>query len=160
MDHTQIKETLNCIEYVDLGLSVKWANCNLGAKTSEETGHRFTCDEKAEVDYVKLPTKAQWNELIKNCTWKWKSGKNPGCLVTGKNGNSIFLPACGELNTDGLKEVGKAGSYWSSDIMRTANKWGYYFSFMYGIYNLEYKINKGVYSTVLSARTLVIRPVQ
>ena len=160
MDNTQIKETLDSIEYVDLGLSVKWANCNLSAKTSEETGHRFTYDEKAEVDYVKIPTKEQWNELIKNCTWKWIKGKNPGCFVTGKNGNSIFLPACGELNDDGLKAVGTAGSYWSSTIMKTDNKYGYYFSFLYGIYNWKYKVKPGVYSTFGSARTLVIRPVQ
>jgi hypothetical protein len=69
MDYTEIKESASNIEYVDLGLSVKWGTCNLGSKTPEETGHRFTSNEKAEVDYVKLPTKEQWNELIKNCTW-------------------------------------------------------------------------------------------
>ena len=69
MDNTQIKETLDSIEYIDLGLSVKWGTCNLGAKTPEETGHRFTYDEKAEVDYVNLPTKELCEELINNCTW-------------------------------------------------------------------------------------------
>ena len=160
MDHTQIKETLDCIEYVDLGLSVKWANCNLGAKTTEETGHRFTYDEKSEVDYVKIPTKKQCEELINKCTWTWKSGKNPGAIVTGKNGNNIFLPAVGELNTDGLMEEGKACSFWSSSIMKSDTKYGYYFSFLYGIFNWKYKIKPGVYSTLGSARTLVIRPVQ
>ncbi len=31
-------------EYVDLGLSVKWATCNLGANAPEEYGHFFTWD--------------------------------------------------------------------------------------------------------------------
>lgn len=33
--------------YVDLGLSVKWAKCNLGAKTPEDAGDRFAWGETA-----------------------------------------------------------------------------------------------------------------
>lgn len=148
------------MEYVDLGLSVKWATCNLGAETPEETGHRFTCDEKINVD-VKVPTRKQCDELIKNCTWEWKSGENSGVIIKGKNGNSIFLPAVGELNTDGLVEVGNAGSYWSSTVS-SDTKYGYYFSFIHQLNFLDwkYKLKKGVYSTSLSSRTLVIRPVK
>ena len=29
------RKTINCIEYVDLGLSVKWATCNVGAENLE-----------------------------------------------------------------------------------------------------------------------------
>ena len=44
----------------------------------------------------RMPSKAQWEELINNCTWTWtqQNGVN-GRLVTGTNGCSIFLPAAG-----------------------------------------------------------------
>ena len=32
-------------EYVDLGLSVKWATCNLGASSSDDYGHYFAWGE-------------------------------------------------------------------------------------------------------------------
>lgn len=53
------------------------------------------------VDYVygngwRIPTKDEWQELIDNCTWEKATIDNVnGCKVTGKNGNSIFLPFCG-----------------------------------------------------------------
>lgn len=147
------------MEYVDLGLSVEWATCNLGAETPEETGHRFTSEEKVNVD-VKIPTKKQFEELINNCTWKWKSSKDKGVVITGKNGNSIFLPAVGEMNSDGLFEVGNAGSYWSSTVMKSKPSYGYYLSFIYKLSNWKYILKQGVYSTFLPSRTLVIRPVK
>ena len=91
MNYDEMKKATDHIEYVDLGLSVKWGNCNLGGEVPEDTGHRFTFDEKAEVDFVKLPTKEQCEELINNCTWKWRGGKHQGCYVTGKNGLYSFL---------------------------------------------------------------------
>lgn len=53
------------------------------------------------VDYVwgngwRIPTKEEWQELKDNCTWEEATVDNvKGCRVTGKNGNSIFLPYCG-----------------------------------------------------------------
>lgn len=53
------------------------------------------------VDYVwgngwRIPTKEEWQELIDQCTWKETTVDNvKGYQVTGKNGNSIFLPFCG-----------------------------------------------------------------
>ena len=32
-------------EYVDLGLSVKWATCNVGANSPEEYGNYYACGE-------------------------------------------------------------------------------------------------------------------
>ncbi len=147
------------LEYIDLGLSVKWATCNLDATSPEETGHRYTFDEKSEVVDVKIPTREQWKELMENCTWEWK---NKGVVITGKNGNSIFLPAVGELNTDGLFEVGNAGSYWTSTTMSSNNKYSCYMSFIRKrpLFDWEYKFTKGIYSTFNSSRTLVIRSVQ
>ncbi len=63
----------------------------------------------------RLPTASEIDELVNNCTWKWTSqnGVN-GYKVTGKNGNSIFLPAAGWRSGSSLYYAGSYGYYWSS----------------------------------------------
>ncbi|MBO5920446.1 MAG: hypothetical protein J6Q34_08165 [Bacteroidales bacterium] len=101
---------------VDLGLSVKWANYNMGASsvsglgTSSTWGH----EEGKDVSYPKdmnisgsgddlvkkglggnwrLPTAFDFLELEQKCSWKSVTIDGvSGNLVTGPNGNSIFLP--------------------------------------------------------------------
>ncbi len=65
----------------------------------------------------KMPSIDQMEELIDNCTWKWttRNGVN-GQLVTGKNGNSIFLPATGRRFDDILRWENSDGEYWSSSL--------------------------------------------
>ena len=51
--------TANGHEYVDLGLSVKWATCNVGANSPEEYGDYFAWGEtstKETYDYDNCPT--------------------------------------------------------------------------------------------------------
>ena len=62
----------------------------------------------------RMPTQGQQQELIENCTWTWTAinGVN-GQLVTGPNGNSIFLPAAG-LHGWGLD--GWNGNYFSCNL--------------------------------------------
>ena len=63
----------------------------------------------------RLPTIAEFEELLNNCTWTWteQNGIN-GCKVTSKkNGNSIFLPAAG-WRDESLNYQGTGGYYWSS----------------------------------------------
>lgn len=104
----------NGYEYVDLGLSVKWAICNVGANNPEEYGNYFAWDETQPKDtytdsnysdYSKssilplsldaaranwggswrMPTKAEQDELHNNCTWKWTTQNGVnGCKVTSK----------------------------------------------------------------------------
>ncbi len=50
-------------EYVDLGLSVKWATCNVGANSPEESGNYFAWGE--------TETKAEYS----SATYKWSRGK-------------------------------------------------------------------------------------
>ena len=150
---------------VDLGLSVKWASCNLGANSPEEYGDYYAwgetetkpnytwstykwckgsydtltkycsksdygaVDNKAvlapgdDVARVKLggkwrmPTDGEWIELGTECTWTWttRNGINR-MLVTGPNGNSIFLPAAGLRNDADLNNAGSNGNYWSSSL--------------------------------------------
>ena len=65
----------------------------------------------------RMPTKEEYAELIAQCTWTWTTinGVN-GCKVTGKNGNSIFLPAAGCMNSGGPYDVGSSGYYYSSTL--------------------------------------------
>ena len=65
----------------------------------------------------RIPTEAEWKELIDNCTWTWTSvnGRSGLRLYSKINGNSIFLPA-GGIKGSNLGVVGSHGRYWSSSI--------------------------------------------
>lgn len=97
--------TVNGHEYVDLGLSVKWATCNVGADSPEEYGTYFDYDNALAVpkswgENFRLPTNNEFYELINSCTWTWiKQNDVDGYKITGPNGSSIFLPAAGYYKT-------------------------------------------------------------
>jgi len=78
----------------------------------------------------RMPTDAEWKELIDNCSWTWtkKNGVN-GYLVSGKNKNSIFIPAGGVKYNEDSTSIGSAGYYWSSSLSLTYPyyAWGVYF---------------------------------
>ena len=89
-------------EYVDLGLSVKWASRNVGAAGPEQTGGFFSWSED-DIAHARLggswrmPTTKEMKELIKKCAWSWASVKGEiGYLITSNNpgytDRSIFLP--------------------------------------------------------------------
>lgn len=170
------KQVVFVFEAVDLGLSVKWANANLGATSPEGYGDYYAWGEtKPKSDYTwytytwcggsettltkycpsdktyywdgsgspdgktvldpeddaahmnwgenwRMPTYAEWDELMNNCTWTWTSNYNgtgiKGYIVTsiktGYTNKCIFLPAAGNRNDTGLSGVGSSGRYWSS----------------------------------------------
>ena len=61
----------NGYEYVDLGLSVKWATCNVGASKPEDYGKYFAWGETLEkITYYAFDTYKWWNdsEITKYCT--------------------------------------------------------------------------------------------
>ena len=68
----------------------------------------------------RMPTEAEFNELINNTTQTWTTDYNgtgvKGYIVTSKtNGKSIFFPAAGYINPDSsVHGVGSNGRYWSS----------------------------------------------
>ena len=65
----------------------------------------------------RLPTKAEQYELCMKCEWTWTTSYGvPGHIVTGTNGNSIFLPATGYMLDSDFYLVGTAGYYWSSSL--------------------------------------------
>ena len=66
----------------------------------------------------RMPTQAECVELAENCSWEWTEmdGIN-GMKVTGKNGNSIFLPAAASRTGDKISnQVGQRGCYWSGTL--------------------------------------------
>lgn len=107
-----------CQEAVDLGLSVKWATCNVGANTPEEYGEYYTFDEAKKISNSnwRVPTREEMNELLENCDYKWttQNGVNGGLFTSKKNGNSIFLPAAGRRHGSDVYFVGYCGYNWSS----------------------------------------------
>src|SRR5574344_835908 len=75
-----------------------------------------------------MPTKKQMQELIDNGTWTWDATKK-GYTVTGKNGNSIFLPAAGYRTNSTTSGDGSELRYWCTESSGTmTNIQGYGFS--------------------------------
>lgn len=128
--------------YVDLGVSCKWATCNLGATAPEDFGDYYAWGDLEtrtffyESNYThknsslkeisgtgydtakkilgspwRMPTQAEFQEILNNCFWKEISYKNvTGYLVTGKNGNAVFFPKAG-YKYDNSSNSGYA--YWT-----------------------------------------------
>ena len=111
-------------ELIDLGLSVKWASCNIGAVSPEEYGEYFQWSENDIANevlggYWYTPTKELAQELVDECSWEWcfLNGIR-GYKVVGPNGNSIFLPAAGWMNSSMIDVgVGSEGNYWTSTFV-------------------------------------------
>ena len=61
----------------------------------------------------RMPTEKEMWELINNCTWTWKDN---GFLITGPNGNTIFLPATGYFNGSSVYSDYTQARYWTSDV--------------------------------------------
>ena len=100
-------------EFVDLGLSVKWANKNMGAKSSIENGLYFAWNEVNVDDEGRLPSENEMIELIEKCNWEWvnKDGKTGYNVRSRINGNEIFLPAAGLICGEKAYFVGEMGYY-------------------------------------------------
>ncbi|MBQ7279793.1 MAG: hypothetical protein IJR13_03585 [Bacteroidales bacterium] len=71
----------------------------------------------ANVPGSRMPTRAEWEELEDNCTWKWitLNGVN-GMCITGPSGKSLFLPEAGYRWDGETYRVGSNGGYWSSSL--------------------------------------------
>ena len=108
--------------------------------TNSDYGYNGFVDNKTELDpeddaaYVnwgpewRMPTIEQQQELINNCTsvWTTQNGVN-GQLLTGPNGNTLFLPAAGSRFRDSLNYAGKWGFYLSRSLYSPRNAFCLYF---------------------------------
>lgn len=123
-----------------------WADRNIGADAPEDYGEYFRWGETTpfmedsyNYDYsdlgdniagtendvatailgkgYKMPTDIQLKELLYHCSWE-RTALNDvkGMMVTGPNGNNIFLPAAGFCynNSCKLVGVGSGGHYWTA----------------------------------------------
>lgn len=138
--------------YVDLGLSVLWADENLGIGKGSESGSRYYFDTESvkmensfrsmivvdetikakSIDEIaegwgegwRIPTRMELTELCNCCEWKWRyDGHSEGYEVIG-NGNSIFLPVEYKEKMFGdYPASGSRGGYWSSSIGNFNKAW-------------------------------------
>ena len=82
----------------------------------------------------RTPTNDELGELLDICNWKWEanfhsSGVSGYLGTSKKNGNKIFIPACG-YNFDGNKNPkGENGGYWSSTLYNRFSPCAYYIDF-------------------------------
>ena len=106
----------------------KWFDGDEFTKYNREDGKREldAADDVATVKWGKkcrLPKHAEAIELVTKCKWEWRLSYDnesiTGYLVTGPNGNSIFLPAAGSNTGSLIQWSGKYGSYLIKDIART-----------------------------------------
>lgn len=186
---------------VDLGLSVKWATCNLGASTPEDYGDYYAWGETSSKDVFywssykysngdkitkyltnseygvadyktvleksddaayanlggnwRMPTKAEFDELEKNCTWEFihLNGVYGAKATSVKNGNTIFFPCAGFNDEGEFQLVGSLGGYWSSSLHLGYNDVGY------GLYLKPGNIECGPISVRSSGLTIrAVRP--
>lgn len=121
---TVVVEEPKVVYGVDLGLSVNWAECNVGADSPEDVGfcvplgnitgtvkapkatRKNVSGTDADIAVVKMgdgwrmPTGPEMQELLNKCSWvvETVNGHN-GFKVTGPSGKSIFLPNTGSNYT-------------------------------------------------------------
>ena len=72
----------------------------------------------------KMPTKAQFDELLANTTDEWTAinGIN-GRKFTASNGKYIFFPAAGYVGGGSLYGRGSGGYYWSRSFHSSSRAW-------------------------------------
>lgn len=137
--------------YVDLGLSVLWATCNVGAEQAEDLGGLYGWGEQTGLltsmemgDYGsatdiyasaedvatihglgRLPSEAEIKELVNVCKREWVTLNGvSGCKFTAANGNSIFLPAAGYREGTEVSDEQLGGYYWTGSINKGNNGFG------------------------------------
>lgn len=77
----------------------------------------------------KMPTKAQFEELLANTTDEWTAINGIyGRKFTASNGNYIFFPAAGYVNGGSLYSRGSGGGYWSRSFGSSSRAWRLHFS--------------------------------
>lgn len=165
-------------DFVDLGLSVKWAKCNVGAAEEKELGGLFgfgdlsgvntsldpakyastdTYKTTSDVAYLAtggkgtLPTADLFEELFTLCKKEWieKDGVY-GYKFTGPNGNSIFLPAAGHRIQSDVTGEGLQGYYLTGSVNQTNTQFAI---------DYEFNASTGFRGTRAVYDALSVRPV-
>ena len=132
-------------DFVDLGLSTNWCKFNLGTDSEAEYGGYFAFAEftgvfnETDSDNLEiaedvyqtandivyrtygatamLPSAEEFEELFTCCTSEWTTQDDvEGLLLTGPNGNTLFLPAAGYRTGNTLNEEGTTGLYFTGSV--------------------------------------------
>ena len=145
-----VKNEVVKFEFVDLGLSVKWANMNMGAKSSIENGLYFAWNEVKLDDEGRLPSESEMMELIEKCNWEWvsKDGKLGYNVRSRINKNEIFLPAAGLICGEKEYFVGEMGYYLTNTMKESVGACElimsskYYGMYLAGLYKRSVRLVK------------------
>lgn len=111
---TTPKECYSWDTYFDspYGESNEWIGCSI---TSDIAGTEYDVATTTLGGTWRLPTKAEMQELIDECTWEWSEINGVrGFKITGPNSNHIFLPAAGNVDGESVSNAGSYGGYWTS----------------------------------------------
>jgi len=149
----------NGYEYIDLGLSVMWATCNVGANAPEEYGYYFAWGEThRKSDYTektysykgtrttlpmsadaaavnwggswRMPTNREQNELRTHCTWTWTTLNGvKGYRVTSKINGNSIFLPAAGYHSLMIQDRGYRGCYWSSSLNTTRTACAYTMNF-------------------------------
>lgn len=143
---------INGFDYIELA-GLKWAVCNVGAKSSTEYGDLFYADKPDEVTPAtnswkspwRIPSRDDYMRLVKGCKWEVATYNGVNVFVVSDPNNSskkMYLPAAGYYfppitvpvkQKGGMFKQGSEGYYWTSDkltLFKLNN-------------NTEFVINKG-----------------
>ena len=88
-------------------------------------------DDAAHVNWGgewRMPTDAELQELIDNCTWKWDEiNGTEGYYVTSNiNNNHIFIPASGYKIGGGTSSINRNCQYWSNTLCNDLHAFVYH----------------------------------
>lgn len=97
------------VEYIDLGLSVKWANKIIAPDNNNN--YLITDKENRDTEHIstlntlsQLPTINNYEELLEKCDWVlFSNEEGKGYKITGPNGNSLNIELS-DINNYLLKE--------------------------------------------------------
>ena len=104
----------------------------------------------------RTPSQTQQQELAEKCSWTWTTMNDVnGYMVTGPNGNTLFLPAAGSYEGSSNYDEGSAGDYWSRSLR--VNLAIYSFTFhLYGGYYGNVNLYEETRERGLSVRAVLV----
>lgn len=104
----------NCPTFGKTNAQLDWIGFTVGGNLDSE----YDVAQHNWGGQWKMPTRADFQELINECTWTWtRKGDVDGYEIKSKqagNSNSIFLPASGSKDMSDIRNQGSTAWYWTS----------------------------------------------